>query len=156
MNAAIDMENEQVIYHDYVNVGIAVDTDRGLIVPSLRNADRMPIADIARGLATISTNARDNNFSIEDLRGSTFTISNLGAIGGSYSTPIVNTPEVSILLVGRSRKIPMVIDDQIVPRMAMPLSISYDHRLVDGAVAARFLNEVKNYLENPSRLLLAP
>jgi len=91
------------------------------------------------------------------LRGGTFTVSNLGAIGGTYSTPIINVPEVSILLVGRSRKMPVVIPhDEIVARLMMPLSLSYDHRLVDGATAARFLNEVIGYLETPGRLLLAP
>jgi pyruvate/2-oxoglutarate dehydrogenase complex dihydrolipoamide acyltransferase (E2) component len=116
----------------------------------------MVIADIARSLAEISENARTNNFAVEDLRGSSFTISNLGAIGGRYSAPIINPPEVAILLVGRGSKEPRVIENEIVIRNIMPLSLSYDHRLVDGAVAARFLNHVKSYLEAPSRLLLAP
>ena len=94
--------------------------------------------------------------SLDDLRGGTFTISNLGAIGGTYSTPIINYPEVAVLLVGRSRKLPVVVDDRIEPRLMMPLSLSYDHRLVDGAAAARFLNEVIGYLQSPGRLLLAP
>ncbi|MCP4080935.1 MAG: pyruvate dehydrogenase, partial [Planctomycetaceae bacterium] len=89
-------------------------------------------------------------------QGSTFTISNLGAIGGTYSTPIINVPETAILLIGRSRKMPIVMDDKIVARLMMPLSISYDHRLVDGGAAARFLNDLIAYLEAPSRLLLAP
>ena len=156
MNACIDMDAGQIIYKQYVNIGIAVDTDRGLLVPSLRNADRMVIADIARGIAKIAEDARTNNFAVEDLRGSSFTISNLGAIGGSYATPIINPPEVAILLVGRSRKVPLVVDNEIAIRHLMPLSLSYDHRLVDGAAAARFLNHVKSYLESPSRLLLAP
>ena len=156
INASIDMAGGQIIYKDYVNVGIAVDTDRGLVVPSLRNADKLCIADIARAVARIAENARTSSFAVEDLRGSTFTISNLGAIGGTYSTPIINPPEVAILLVGRSRKMPVVIHDQVAVRLMMPLSISYDHRLVDGAAAARFLNDVKAYLEAPSRLLLAP
>jgi pyruvate dehydrogenase E2 component (dihydrolipoamide acetyltransferase) len=92
---------------------------------------------------------------VEDLRGGTFTISNLGAVGGAYSTPIINWPEVAILLLGRSRKMPVVHEDRIEPRLMMPLSLSYDHRLVDGAMAARFLNEVIGYLESPGRLLLA-
>ena len=99
--------------------------------------------------------SRDNNFSIDDLRGGTFTISNLGAIGGTYSTPIINVPETAILLVGRSRKMPVVVNDEIQVRLMMPLSLSYDHRLIDGAAAARFLNDVIGYLEAPSRLLLA-
>ena len=104
----------------------------------------------------MAENVRGNNFSVSDLEGGTFTISNLGAIGGTYSTPIINTPETAILLVGRSRKLPVVVDnDEIAVRLMMPLSLSYDHRLIDGGAAARFLNEVIGYLEAPSRLLLA-
>jgi len=156
INASVDVEQGQIIYKEYVNIGIAVDTERGLVVPSLRGADNLSIADIARALAQIADNVRDGNFSVADLQGSTFTISNLGAIGGTYSTPIINTPEVAILLIGRSRKMPVVIDDEVAVRLMMPLSLAYDHRLVDGATAARFLNDVIDYLEAPSRLLLAP
>lgn len=155
INASIDMDAGTLVYKKYVNIGIAVDTDRGLVVPSLRNADKLSIPDIARELSTIASNARENNFSVNDLRGSTFTISNLGAIGGTYSTPIINVPEAAILLLGRTRKLPTVIGDEIKPRLMMPLSISYDHRLIDGAMAARFLNDVIGYLKAPSRLLLA-
>jgi len=156
INAAIDQENEQIIYKDYVNVGIAVDTDRGLVVPVMHNADRMGVPEVTRSLAEMSSKVRGGQFAVSDLRGGTFTISNLGAIGGTYSTPIVNVPEVAILLVGRSRKLPVVMpDDSIQPRLMMPLSLSYDHRLVDGGTAARFLNDVIGYLEAPSRLLLA-
>jgi pyruvate/2-oxoglutarate dehydrogenase complex dihydrolipoamide acyltransferase (E2) component len=157
INASLDLDNERIVYKEYVNVGIAVDTDRGLVVPSLRNADRQAVPDLARSLAELATKCRTGNFTVEDLRGSTFTISNLGAIGGSYSTPIINPPEVAILLVGRARQMPVVSgDSQIQIRLMMPLSLSYDHRLVDGAIAARFLNEVIEYLESPSRTLLAP
>ena len=157
INASVDLEEKQIIYKQYINIGIAVDTDRGLVVPSLRAADELSIPDIARGLAQLADNVRDGSFSAANLQGSTFTISNLGAIGGTYSTPIINTPEVAILLVGRSRKLPVVLDDdRIEPRLMMPLSLAYDHRLVDGATAARFLNEVIDLLEAPSRLLLAP
>ncbi len=156
INAIIDEQNEQVIYRDYVSVGIAVDTDRGLVVPVMKNVDTMGIPEITRSLAEMAGKVRGGNFNVADLRGGTFTISNLGAIGGQYSTPIVNIPEVAILLVGRSRKLPVVMpDDSIRPRLMMPLSLSYDHRLVDGATAARFLNDVIGYLEAPSRLLLA-
>lgn len=156
VNSSVDMEQGQVCYKKYVNIGIAVDTDRGLVVPSLRNADQLSIPDIARALGDISEASRSNDFSLDDLKGSTFTISNLGAIGGTYSTPIVNVPETCILLVGRSRKLPVVVGDEIVPRLMMPLSLSYDHRLVDGATAARFLNDVIGFLNAPSRILLAP
>ena len=156
LNAMIDMENDQIIYKDYVNLGIAIDTERGLVVPTLKNADRMSIPDIAYALSELSNRVRNNDFAVSDLRGGTFTISNLGAIGGTYSTPIVNVPEVAILLVGRSRKLATVMDDDsIKPRLMMPLSLAYDHRLVDGATAARFLNDIIAYLEAPSRLLLA-
>ena len=156
INAVIDEENEQIIYKDYVNVGIAVDTERGLVVPVMDGADRMGVPETTRKLAEMAGKVRSGQFGVNDLRGGTFTISNLGAIGGQYSTPIVNVPEVAILLVGRSRKLPVVMpDDSIQPRLMMPLSLSYDHRLVDGGAAARFLNDVIGYLEAPSRLLLA-
>lgn len=156
INASIDVENEQIIYKDYVSIGIAVDTDRGLVVPVMHNTDRMGVPEITRSLAHLSGKVRSGKFAMEDIRGGTFSISNLGAIGGQYSTPIVNLPEVAILLVGRSRKMPVVMsDDSIQARLMMPLSISYDHRLIDGATAARFLNDVIGYLEAPSRLLLA-
>jgi pyruvate dehydrogenase E2 component (dihydrolipoamide acetyltransferase) len=156
LNANIDMENEQIIYKDYINLGIAIDSERGLVVPTLKNVDQMSIPDVAYRLSDLATRVRNNDFAVSDLRGGTFTISNLGAIGGTYSTPIVNVPEVAILLVGRSRKLPVVMDDDsIKPRLMMPLSLAYDHRLVDGATAARFLNDIIAYLEAPSRLLLA-
>jgi pyruvate dehydrogenase E2 component (dihydrolipoamide acetyltransferase) len=156
LNAEIDVANEQIIYKDYVNLGVAVDTDNGLIVPVIRGADRLSIPDLARALAELAGKVRGGKFPVNDLRGGSFTISNLGAIGGQYSTPIVNIPEVAILLVGRSRKLAKVMpDDSIQPRLMMPLSLAYDHRLVDGGAAARFLNDVIGYLEAPSRLLLA-
>ncbi len=156
LNAVFDTENNQIIYRDYVNIGIAVDTDRGLVVPVMPGVDRQGIPDVTRALAAMAGKVRDNQFSGSDLKGGTFTISNLGAIGGQYSTPIVNVPEVAILLVGRSRKLPVVMpDDSIQPRLMMPLSLSYDHRLVDGGAAARFLNDVISLLQAPSRLLLA-
>jgi pyruvate dehydrogenase E2 component (dihydrolipoamide acetyltransferase) len=156
MNAVIDLENDQITYRDYVNLGVAVDTDRGLVVPNIRHADALGIPGIAKALADLAARVRKGDFGVNELRGGTFTISNLGAIGGTYSTPIINVPEVAILLVGRTRKLPVVMDDDsIQPRLMMPLSLSYDHRLVDGGTAARFLNDVIAYLEAPSRLLLA-
>lgn len=153
LNASLDLEEGRIVFKDYVNLGVAVDTDRGLVVPVVRDVDRLTIAQIAQALQTLVAKARDNKFTLDELRGGTFTISNLGAIGGTYSTPIINPPEVAILLVGRSRQMPVVVDQQVTPRLMMPLSLSYDHRLVDGAVAARYLNEVKNFLEVPGRLL---
>ncbi|WP_428307157.1 2-oxo acid dehydrogenase subunit E2 [Lacipirellula sp.] len=156
INASVSDEGNEIIYKEYVNIGIAVDTEKGLIVPVLRDADRKNIPQIARELVQIADAARNGTFKVEDLRGGTFTISNLGAIGGTYSTPIINPPEVAILLIGRSRMLPQWIDNSFQPRLMMPLSISYDHRIVDGAAAQRFLNDVKGYLAHPGRLLLAP
>ncbi len=156
LNASIDETANEIVYKEYVNIGIAVDTERGLVVPVLRDADRKNIPQIARELAALAESVRSGSFGIEDLRGGTFTISNLGAIGGTYSTPIINPPEVAILLAGRSRILPQYIDEKFQPRLMMPLSLTYDHRVVDGGAAARFLNEVKGYLANPGRLLLAP
>jgi pyruvate dehydrogenase E2 component (dihydrolipoamide acetyltransferase) len=156
VNASVDMEENQIIYKEYVNIGVAVDTERGLVVPVLRNVDRKTISQIAAELDRLASMARSGDLSLDDMRGGTFTISNLGAVGGTYSTPIINPPEVAILLAGRSRYMPQIVDDEIEPRLMLPLSISYDHRAVDGAAAARFLNDVKNYLSAPGRLLLAP
>jgi len=156
INASIDLEAGQIIYKQYVSIGIAIDSERGLVVPSLRNANELSIPEIARNIAELAESVRSGSFSVADLQGSTFTISNLGAIGGTYSTPIINTPEVAILLVGRSRQMPVAVDGEIQVRLMMPLSLAYDHRLVDGATAARFLNDVIGYLKAPSRLLLAP
>lgn len=155
LNASLDMETEEVVYKDYVNLGVAVDTDRGLVVPVVRNVDSLSIPTIAKEIMEVAGRARSSQFSIDELRGGTFTISNMGAVGGQYSTPIINHPEVAVLLVGRSRKVPTYLGDNLVPRLMMPLSLSYDHRLVDGGAAARFLNEVINYLQTPGRLLLA-
>jgi pyruvate dehydrogenase E2 component (dihydrolipoamide acetyltransferase) len=155
INATIDPEKGEIVYKEYVNVGLAVDTPRGLVVPVLRDCDQMSIPQIAQAIADTAEKAKNAQYGIEDLRGGTFTISNLGAVGGTYSTPIINWPEVAILLLGRSRKLPIVHEDRVEPRLMMPLSLSYDHRLVDGAMAARFLNEVIGYLESPGRLLLA-
>ena len=155
INASIDPEKGEIVYKDYVNIGLAVDTPRGLVVPVLRNCDQLAIPQIAQAIADTAEKAKNAQYGIDDLRGGTFTISNLGAVGGAYSTPIINWPEVAILLLGRSRKMPVVHDDRIEPRLMMPLSLSYDHRMVDGAMAARFLNEVIGYLESPGRLLLA-
>jgi pyruvate dehydrogenase E2 component (dihydrolipoamide acetyltransferase) len=155
INATIDIDKGEIVYKDYVNIGLAVDTPRGLVVPVLRGCDGLSIPEIAQAVAGTAEKAKNSQYGIEDLRGGTFTISNLGAIGGTYSTPIINWPEVAILLVGRSRRMPVVREDRIEPRLMMPLSLSYDHRLVDGAAAARFLAEVIGYLESPGRLLLA-
>jgi 2-oxoglutarate dehydrogenase complex dihydrolipoamide succinyltransferase (E2) component len=154
VNARIDMDAGEIVYKDYVSIGIAVDTDRGLVVPVLRNVDQLSIAQIAEGVQKLAESTREGDFEVSDLRGGTFTVSNVGAIGGWYVTPIINKPESAILLVGRSKIKPVVYDGQITQRLIMPLSLSYDHRLIDGAMAARFMNEIINLLECPGRLLL--
>ena len=155
INSSIDPEKGEIVYKEYVNIGLAVDTPRGLVVPVLRDCDHLSIPQIAQAIADTAEKAKTAQYGLEDLRGGTFTISNLGAVGGAYSTPIINWPEVAILLLGRSRKMPVVHEDRVEPRLLMPLSLSYDHRMVDGAMASRFLNEVIGYLESPGRLLLA-
>jgi pyruvate/2-oxoglutarate dehydrogenase complex dihydrolipoamide acyltransferase (E2) component len=155
LNASIDDEKEEIIYKHYANIGIAVDTPRGLVVPVLRSADRLSIPQIAKELGTLSQKARKAEFTLEEIRGGSFTISNMGAVGGTYSTPIINHPEVAILLVGRARWMVVSREEKIEKRFMLPLSLSYDHRIVDGAAAARFLNEVINFLQNPGKLLLA-
>jgi pyruvate dehydrogenase E2 component (dihydrolipoamide acetyltransferase) len=156
LNASVDMEENTVIYKEYVNIGIAVDTDRGLVVPVLRDADRKSISQIASEVDELAGTVREGKFDLDLLKGGTFTVSNMGSVGGTYSTPIINPPQVAIMLVGRTRIVPYLVDDAVVARLMMPLSITYDHRLVDGAAAARFTNEVKSFLAAPGRLLLAP
>ena len=155
LNASLDEDKQQIVYKEYVNLGIAVDTPRGLVVPVVRGVDRMGLAEIVRALASVAERARAVQFAIEELRGGTFTLSNLGAVGGAYSTPIINYPEAALLLVGRSRWMPVAREGRVEIRLMMPLSLSYDHRLVDGATAARFLNEVIDLLQSPAKLLLA-
>ncbi|MBN1393909.1 MAG: 2-oxo acid dehydrogenase subunit E2 [Pirellulales bacterium] len=154
LNSSLDEENEQIVYKQYVNVGVAVDTPRGLVVPVLRNADRMSVLHIARELTLLAARARSAEFTVDELRGGTFTISNLGSVGGAYSTPIINHPEVAILLLGRSRWQFSVFEGKVEGRLKMPLSLSFDHRVVDGAAAGRFLNDVIDFLQSPGKLLL--
>ena len=153
LNASVDMENNTITYKEYVNIGIAVDTERGLVVPVLRDADRKSISQIASEIEELAGAVREGKFDLDLMKGGTFTISNMGSVGGTYSTPIINPPQVAILLIGRSRIVPQIEDDTVVARLLMPLSITYDHRIVDGAAAARFTNEVKGFLAAPGRLL---
>ena len=138
VNSSVDMEKGELIYKDYVNIGLAVDTPRGLVVPVLRGCDKQSIPQMAKEIATTADKAKNAQYGVEDLRGGTFTISNLGVIGGTFSTPIINYPEVAILLIGRSRKLPVVYEDRVEPELMMPLSLSYDHRVIDGASGTIF------------------
>ena len=155
-NASIDMAADEIVLKKYVNVGVAVDTDRGLLVPVIRNADRKNIVQLAVELAQLSEKARTRKISLEEMQGSTFSISNLGGIGGTYFTPIVNAPEVAILGISRARTEPVYQRDsgQFAPRVMLPLSLSYDHRVIDGADGIRFLRWVCEALEQPFLLSL--
>jgi pyruvate dehydrogenase E2 component (dihydrolipoamide acetyltransferase) len=155
-NASIDMAADEIILKKYVNVGVAVDTDRGLLVPVIRNADQKNIAQLATELAQLSEKARTRKISLEEMQGGTFSISNLGGIGGTYFTPIVNAPEVAILGISRARMEPVYQKDtgQFAPRVLLPLSLSYDHRIIDGADGIRFLRWICEALEQPFLLSL--
>jgi pyruvate dehydrogenase E2 component (dihydrolipoamide acetyltransferase) len=154
VNCTYDVQNEEIIYKDYVHMGIAVDTPRGLVVPVIRDVDRKPLPQVAGELADVAERTRTAKFDIAELRGATFTITNVGLLGGTFVTPMINFPEVAILALGRAGWQPKVMEDmQIVPRLLLPLSLSFDHRIVDGADAARFVSDVIGSLENPLRLL---
>ena len=153
-NASIDFAAGEIILKKYINVGIAVDTDRGLLVPVIRNADQKNIVQLSVELAQLSEKARNRKIALEEMQGGCFSISNLGGIGGTYFTPIVNAPEVAILGISRARTDPVYRDGQFVPRLMLPLSLSYDHRLIDGADGIRFLRWVVEAFEQPFLLAL--
>jgi len=148
-NASIDMEQEQIVYKQYINIGVAVDTDRGLLVPVIRDVDKKNIVELAAELTQLSKKAREKKLSPNDMEGGTFTITNLGGIGGTGFSPIVNHPEVAILGLSRSSMEPVWMNGKFEPRMVLPLSLSYDHRLIDGADAARFLRWIAEAFEQP-------
>ncbi|HEY3043881.1 MAG TPA: 2-oxo acid dehydrogenase subunit E2 [Vicinamibacterales bacterium] len=153
-NASIDPAAQEIILKKYVNIGIAVDTDRGLLVPVVRDADTKNIIQIAVEIAQLSAKARDRKISLDEMQGGCFSISNLGGIGGTYFTPIVNAPELAILGISRARIEPVYRDNEFVPRLMLPLSLSYDHRAIDGADGIRFLRWVVQALEQPFLLAL--
>lgn len=150
-NASIDVETQEIVYKTYVNVGVAVDTDYGLLVPVVKNADRKNMLEIAAELGELAEKARDRKLSPDEMQGGNFSVSNLGGIGGTGFTPIVAPPDVAILGVSRGGMEPVWDADEevFVPRMTMPLSVTYDHRLIDGASAARFLRWVCRAIEEP-------
>lgn len=155
LNAAIDAESGDVLFRQYVNIAVGIETDRGLIAPVIRDADQLQVGELAEHLEQITVNARSASFSIADTRGATYTISNAGAMGRTrYSTPIIQPGTVACLALGRSRKMPWVVDDAIVPRLILPLSHSMDHRLVDGGREIPFIDHVINDLEHPMRFML--
>jgi pyruvate dehydrogenase E2 component (dihydrolipoamide acetyltransferase) len=148
-NASIDIDKEEIVYKQYINIGVAADTDRGLLVPVIRDVDKQNIVELAVALSQLSKKARDKKLTPADMEGGTFTITNLGGIGGVGFTPIVNYPEVAILGLSRSRMEPEWINSKFEPRLILPLSLSYDHRLIDGADAARFLRWIAEAFEQP-------
>ena len=153
-NSSIDVAGNQIIHKKFYNIGVAVDTENGLLVPVIRDVDKKSIAELAEELTSIAERARQRKLDSKDLTGGTFTITNLGGIGGTGFTPIVNDPEVAILGISRGRLEPVVHNGEIVPRLMMPLSLSYDHRVIDGAIAARFTRRLAEMLENPYQLLI--
>ena len=152
--ASVDIEKEEIIYKKYYHIGVAVDTAQGLLVPVIRDADQKNIIELAIELNQAAEKARNRKLGLEEMQGGTFSISNLGGIGGTNFAPIINAPEVAILGVSRSQIEPVFIDDQFQPRLMLPLALSYDHRLIDGADAARFLQRLVEALENPFLLAL--
>ncbi len=148
-NTSIDMARGEIIYKKYFNIGIAVDTDRGLIVPVIRDVDKKSIFDLAVELNQMAEKARNKKTTLEEMQGSSFTLTNLGGIGGTSFTPIVNWPDVAILGVSRGNLEPVYVEGQLVPRLMLPLSLSYDHRVVDGADGARFLRWVSEAIQQP-------
>jgi pyruvate dehydrogenase E2 component (dihydrolipoamide acetyltransferase) len=154
-NSSIDMEKKEIIYKSYFNIGVAVDTEFGLIVPVIKNSDKKSLTEISVDMNSLAEKARNKKIGLDDLQGGSFTISNLGGIGGTYFTPIVNSPEVAILGVSRGSLEPVWNGYGVFePRLMLPLSLSYDHRIIDGADAIRFLRFVVEALENPIKLLL--
>ncbi|MBC9250569.1 dihydrolipoamide succinyltransferase [Pseudomonas alcaligenes] len=152
VNASID--GNDIVYHGYQDIGVAVSSDRGLVVPVLRNAELMSLAEVENGIATFGKKARDGKLSIEEMTGGTFTITNGGTFGSMMSTPIVNPPQAAILGMHNIIQRPVAINGQVVIRPMMYLALSYDHRLIDGKEAVSFLVTIKNLLEDPARLLL--
>jgi pyruvate dehydrogenase E2 component (dihydrolipoamide acetyltransferase) len=154
LNATLDDENEEIILKKYFNIGVATDTPEGLMVPVIKNAKDKSILQIAQELTQLVEKARNRTIDLADLKGGTFTITNYGALGGLYGTPIINHPEVAILGIGKMREMPVVRNGRVVVRKILPLALSFDHRVVDGAEGARFLNTVIARLEDPNLILL--
>lgn len=154
LNATLDLTNGEIIYKEYYNIGVAVDTPGGLIVPVVHHADQKDLLQISLELADLAERTRKREVKLEELRGATFTVSNMGGIGAGPFTPIINPPQVGILGVGKARTAAVYQDSQFVPRRILELCVAYDHRLVDGAVGARFTNEIVKVLEDFQAMFL--
>ena len=153
-NSSLESSGENLIFKNYYNIGIAVETPNGLVVPVIRHADKLSVAVIAQEMGSLAKKARDGKLTANDMSGGTFTISSLGGIGGTHFTPVVNTPEVAILGVSRTKIQPVWNGSEFVPAPILPLSLSYDHRAIDGAEAARFTRYVAAVLEDLRRLAI--
>ncbi|NVN96240.1 MAG: 2-oxo acid dehydrogenase subunit E2 [Bacteroidetes bacterium] len=154
LNAQMDLDNNQMIYKNYYNIGIAVDTEDGLIVPVIKDVDKLSIFQIAQKINEISEKTRKREITMEDMKDGTFTITSFGSIGGQFAVPVINYPQAAILGIGRILKKPVVKDDAVVPGTIMPLSLSVDHRIVDGGETARFVNQIMEYLSDPVSLIM--
>lgn len=154
LNSQLDMENNRMIYKNYYNIAIAVDTPEGLVVPVIRNADKLSILEIALKISELSDKAYNRNLTLDDLKDGTFTLTNFGSIGGIFGAPVINYPQAGILGMGRMMKTPIVKNDQIVIGNILPLSLSADHRIVDGGEASRFMNSIIEYLSDPVSMLM--
>lgn len=154
LNASLDETTDEIVLKKFYNIGIAVDTEEGLMVPVIKNADQKSVFEIANAIEDLSNRARSKSLTMEDLTGGSFTITNYGAVGASFGVPIIKHPEAGILGVGAITKKPVVLEDEIVIREILPLSLSFDHRIIDGADAGRFVAEVKKLIGNPELLLL--
>lgn len=154
LNASLEDETEEIVLKKYYNIGVAVDTEEGLMVPVVKNAGEKGILQLAQELEGLSEKARSRTIDLADLKGGTFTITNYGAVGGLFGTPIIHHPEVAILGLGRILERPVIVDGEVEVRKVLPLSLSFDHRVVDGAEAARFMNTLIRYLEDPDLILL--
>jgi 2-oxoglutarate dehydrogenase E2 component (dihydrolipoamide succinyltransferase) len=152
VNASV--ENNDIVYHDYFDIGVAVSTDRGLIVPIVRDADQLSFAEIEKSIGNFAARARAGTITMEELTGGTFTITNGGVFGSLLSTPIVNSPQSAILGMHKIQERPVAVDGQIVIRPMMYIALTYDHRIIDGREAVQFLVTVKQCLEDPARMVL--
>jgi len=154
LNSQIDPENDRMIFNNRYNIGIAVDTPEGLVVPVIKDADRLSIQQIAQKITELSDKARDRKLSLDDMKEGTFTLTNYGSIGGIFATPVINFPQAGILGIGRIVKKPVVKDNQIIVGNVLPLSLSVDHRMVDGGEASRFMNLIMEFLSDPVSMIM--
>ena len=154
LNSEMDIEKGVMIYKKYYNIGIAIDTPKGLVVPVIRDADKITIKEIAKEIQILSDKAKDGKLTLNDMKDGTFSITSYGSIGGLFAVPVINYPQAGILGIGRINKKPIVKNDQVVPGLVLPLSLSVDHRIADGGETARFINTIMGYLEDPVSLIM--